>query len=397
MSVSSARTILSSALGAALLLPAGLAAQSAATLGAATRVWSLAGRDQAASLWFNGRLALEGRAWTLDFRSAGAMERGRLGNETVFVGRLTPELASRTRLVLGLDGIVDQPAGLDGTGVAEGRFGLRQAIGGFQLEAGAKAVAWQSRGRRYFGGGYAATTLSLKGLTLSGEISRLQTTAGDLSAVDPSSAPGPLTQSTDTSTFAGASSKKPCGSTLHAAVGLAWRAGPIAARGRLIQRTQVLQGEGTGWEAAVAVDAMPGLRVHASLGQAPLASGMFLPYRRQVALGFELVQKLGGSTANGLDALPAGMAFDFTTSEDGSLISVSHPTADLVEVNGDFTDWQPRALIRVGPGRFQTRVVIPVGVHHLNVHMTAAPGRSRPDPASSDDGFGGRTGILIVR
>lgn len=396
MSVFPARAILSSALGAALLLPAGLAAQSAATLGAATRVWSLAGRDQTASLWFNGRLALEGRAWQLDFRSAGAMERGRLGNETVFLGRLTPALASRTRLVLGIDGILDQPAGLDGTGVAEGRFGLRQAIGGFQLEAGAKAVAWQSRGRRYFGGGYAATTLSLKGLTLSGEISRLQTTAGDLSAVDPSSAPGPLTQGADTSTFAGASASA-VRTYLHAAVGLAWRAGPIAARGRLIQRTQVLQGEGTGWEAAVAVDAMPGLRVHASLGQAPLASGMFLPYRRQVALGFELVQKLGGNAANGLDALPAGMAFDFTTSEDGSLISVSHPTADLVEVNGDFTDWQPRALIRVGPGRFQTRVVIPVGVHHLNVRYDGGPWQVPPGLASSDDGFGGRTGIVIVR
>lgn len=396
MSVSPARTILASALGAALLLPTGLAAQSAAALGAATRVWSFPGRDQTASLWFNGQLALEGREWRLDFRSAGAVERGRLGNETVFVGRLTPALASRTRLVLGLDGIVDQPAGLDGSGVAEGRFGLRQAVGGFQLEAGAKAVAWQSRGRRYFGGGYAATTLSLKGLTLSGEISRLQTTAGDLSAVDPSLAPGPLTQGADTSTFA-ASSSNSVRTYLHAAIGLAWRAGPIAARGRLIQRTQVLQGEGTGWEAAVAVDAMPGLRVHASLGQAPLASGMFLPYRRQVALGFELVQKLGGNPANGLDPLPAGMAFDFTTSEDGSLISVSHPTADLVEVNGDFTDWQPRALIRVGPGRFQTRVVLPVGVHHLNVRYDGGPWQVPPGLASSDDGFGGRTGILIVR
>ncbi|MGE0552617.1 MAG: glycogen-binding domain-containing protein [Gemmatimonadales bacterium] len=397
MSVSPVRPILNSALAAALLVPTGLAAQSAAALGAATRVGSLAGRDQTASLWFNGALALEGREWKLDFRSAGAMERGRLGTETVLLGRLTPALADRTRLVLGLDGIVDQPAGLDGSGVAEGRLGLRQALGGFQLEAGAKAVAWQSRGRRYFGGGYAATSLSLKGLTLSGEISRLQTTAGDLSAVDPSSAPGPLTQGADTSTFASASSSS-VRTYLHAAIGLAWRAGPIAARGRLIQRTQVLQGEGTGWEAAVAVDAMPGVRVHASLGQAPLASGMFLPYRRQVALGFELVQKLGGTPANGLDASPgSGMAFDFTTSDDGSLISVSHPTADLVEVNGDFSDWQPRALIRVGPGRFQTRIVLPVGVHHLNIRYDGGPWQVPPGLASSDDGFGGRAGILIVR
>jgi len=389
------RSALFTTLAGMAALPSVLPAQSAAALGAATRVWSCPGREQTASLWFNGELALQGRDWKLDFRSAGALERGRLGTQTALLGRLTPALTGKTRLVLGLDGVVDQPAGLDGAGVAEGRFGLRQALGSFQLEAGAKAVAWQSRGRRYFGGGYAATTLSLKGLTLSGEISRLQATAGDLSAVDPNASPGSLTAGADTSVFAPSSSNS-VRTYLHASVGLAWRYGPLAARGRVIRRTQVLQAEGMGWEAAIAVDAMPGLRIHAALGQAPLASGMFLPYRRQVALGFELLQKLGNRGNEFDEGLPSGMAFDVTSLADGTVISVSHPTATLIEVNGDFTDWRPRALIRIAPGRFQTRVVIPVGVHHLNVRYDGGPWQVPPGLASSDDGFGGRTGILIV-
>lgn len=79
----------------------------------------------------------------------------------------------------------------------------------------------------------------------------------------------------------------------------------------------------------------------------------------------------------------------------GGVLRFELPSAQRVEIAGDWTGWEPVPLQRESGGRWILRVNLPAGVHRFNLivdgEWTVPPGVS-----SVPDGFGGRTGLLIV-
>ncbi len=79
----------------------------------------------------------------------------------------------------------------------------------------------------------------------------------------------------------------------------------------------------------------------------------------------------------------------------GGLLRFELPAAQRVEIAGDWTGWEPVPLQRESGGRWILRVTLPAGVHRFNLivdgEWTVPAGVT-----SVPDGYGGRTGLLIV-
>jgi hypothetical protein len=67
-----------------------------------------------------------------------------------------------------------------------------------------------------------------------------------------------------------------------------------------------------------------------------------------------------------------------------------------VEVAGDFTDWQPVSLRRVGEVMWESVLRIPSGVHRVNVRIDGEAWRVPAGTARAADEFGGEVGIVAV-
>lgn len=78
-------------------------------------------------------------------------------------------------------------------------------------------------------------------------------------------------------------------------------------------------------------------------------------------------------------------------------IRVYAPGARTVELMGDFTDWQPVALMRGDVGAWETRLPLAAGVHRVNVRIDGGgwivPAGARPESSE----FGGQVGVVVVR
>jgi hypothetical protein len=71
-------------------------------------------------------------------------------------------------------------------------------------------------------------------------------------------------------------------------------------------------------------------------------------------------------------------------------------TVRRVEVMGDFTDWRPVDMQLMGPGRWQLRLPILPGLHHLNVRYDGGPWQPPPGTGVVADEFDQLTGVLVV-
>jgi hypothetical protein len=78
-------------------------------------------------------------------------------------------------------------------------------------------------------------------------------------------------------------------------------------------------------------------------------------------------------------------------------LAIVGPAADRAEVMGDFTDWQPRPLVRAGERRWALDTALSPGVHQLNVRFDGGEWVVPAGTVAVDDGFGGEVGIFVVR
>jgi len=63
---------------------------------------------------------------------------------------------------------------------------------------------------------------------------------------------------------------------------------------------------------------------------------------------------------------------------------------------GDFTAWQPSALVLDAGGWWSATLSIPAGVHRMNIRIDGGPWVVPPGVTSVDDEFSGVVGILAV-
>src|SRR5207237_2776491 len=78
------------------------------------------------------------------------------------------------------------------------------------------------------------------------------------------------------------------------------------------------------------------------------------------------------------------------------LVLYTANTAADVELAGDFTDWQPRPLRRIGNGVWETVLPIPSGMHRLNVRIDRGAWIVPVGLTRAGDDFGDEVGIVAV-
>ena len=94
---------------------------------------------------------------------------------------------------------------------------------------------------------------------------------------------------------------------------------------------------------------------------------------------------------------PGAPGLAFERLDNGSArITLGGLDAAAVELMGDFTGWEPIALVRSGQREWTATVPIPAGIHRVNLRVDGGQWIVPPGLPSSTDEFGGAAGILIV-
>jgi hypothetical protein len=93
---------------------------------------------------------------------------------------------------------------------------------------------------------------------------------------------------------------------------------------------------------------------------------------------------------------PAGRIEVLSQGDRAVRFVVRAPDAGLVEIAGDFTDWQPMALDRGSTGVWEVVVRIPKGIHRIAVRVDGGPWIAPAGARRAEDDYGGEVGIFVV-
>ncbi len=105
---------------------------------------------------------------------------------------------------------------------------------------------------------------------------------------------------------------------------------------------------------------------------------------------------LGGAARSRAVARPFTVETESTTSELRAIRLVLSG-ASTVELMADFTNWLPVTLTSDGANVWSLRVVIPPGVHRVNVRANGGRWVAPPGLTVVRDEFGGEVGLLVVQ
>lgn len=80
----------------------------------------------------------------------------------------------------------------------------------------------------------------------------------------------------------------------------------------------------------------------------------------------------------------------------GREIRIQVAGASRVELAGDFTDWQPRTMVRLHEDTWTLQVPLAPGIHRLNVRVDGGRWIVPAGLTSIEDEFGSRVGLLVI-
>jgi len=144
----------------------------------------------------------------------------------------------------------------------------------------------------------------------------------------------------------------------------------------------------TAYGVGVRVGVMRATEVHASLRQEPVDPLYFGTPRR--TWGIQVSRAIGRrAAAPGPGPLPELVPGEAVF----RLPRGDYPQAPAVL--GDFNDWQPVPM-RAAGGHWEARVRVPPGVHHYAFRLADGTVHVPAGVASVDDGFGGRSAVLVM-
>jgi len=91
------------------------------------------------------------------------------------------------------------------------------------------------------------------------------------------------------------------------------------------------------------------------------------------------------------------VAFDVqTTSGDQRTFRVDAPSARSVELNADFTHWQPVRLARDNGGQWSITLPVARGTYQMNIRLDGGAWIAPPGLLTSTDEFGGLVGLVTI-
>lgn len=143
-------------------------------------------------------------------------------------------------------------------------------------------------------------------------------------------------------------------------------------------------------------------------GNYPVDPTQGFPGGRFVSLSLRLAQgrrhSQQASEQSGPEFPPADLAtrapgvsrFIVTRVEDAVTLRVNAPSARLVEISGDFTNWVPARLAPAGEGWWSITIPIKNGKYQMNVRVNGGQWLVPPGLLSIADEFGGTVGLLVI-
>lgn len=288
--------------------------------------------------------------------------------------------------------VADRPAGVVSAAESWWRLGAERRVGAARVVAGSAGVV-SIPGQDLSLGSFASARIAVGRLELIGEVGQLLSMSGSPALGSRLGA--------DTGVRTGRGVR----SLLHGQLVGNFQRDRLHLGARLLRRTRVTPYDGLGWEASVGVEVMAGAMVRLAVGRAPIGPSVYLPFRRAATIGIEVVPRRPRRAPDvtpardRLAAEPAeDAAFDWVVeaAPDTVLFRVRHPGAALVEIAGDFTDWRPVGLRRVGNGVWEVRLPVPSGLHLMSLRIDGGPFEAPPGLEAAADGFGGRAGVVVV-
>ncbi len=94
---------------------------------------------------------------------------------------------------------------------------------------------------------------------------------------------------------------------------------------------------------------------------------------------------------------PASARLEIAPAGPGRRIRVQAPGARVVELMGDFTDWETVPLVEVAPGVWEVVLPISPGVHRLNLRVDGGSWLAPAGTRAEANEFGGVVGVVVVR
>ena len=157
---------------------------------------------------------------------------------------------------------------------------------------------------------------------------------------------------------------------------------------------------------SAAVWVMPWLALTASGGSYPLDLTQGFPGGRYGSVGLRLTSRSrtaspewegrhGRELSNPAEFGIAGFEVRAGTTGIG-IVRVRAPGARLVELSGDFTNWEPVSLTAAGDGWWTARLTIPRGTHQVSVRRDGGRWLVPPGLIGIRDEFGGEAGVLVI-
>jgi hypothetical protein len=193
-----------------------------------------------------------------------------------------------------------------------------------------------------------------------------------------------------------------------------WRAARFQVEGLLGARASVARGgggEGVYGEASTRIRLFGPLQFLLSGGRYPSDPVRGTLAGRFGCIGFRLAARPGRRRPSAalVDLLrrepratetvppPGAPELIIGTEADGlRVVRIRVDDAQLVEINADFTDWEPLALRRVGERDWEVTLPVASGAHRVNVRVDRGAWIVPRGTRVERDEYGGEVGVLVV-
>jgi hypothetical protein len=152
-------------------------------------------------------------------------------------------------------------------------------------------------------------------------------------------------------------------------------------------------------QSSLEVAVRPRLAAFATFGEpAPRWLALDPGLGRRASVGLKLTSTANAAAEEDRRARSRARTFDLRPLGGGwYVIAIHAESAGTVEVMGDFSAWQPRALLHVHRSRWGARVRLEPGVHQIQVRVDGGPWAPPDGLSTSDDGFSGVVGVFVAR
>lgn len=175
----------------------------------------------------------------------------------------------------------------------------------------------------------------------------------------------------------------------------AWARGPVALQARVGRRLGFDRQSRSWWGVGGAFRLTPTVALTFNSSRTTADPLLHLRSEQSTTVGLRLAPPVHASRFQG-DVPSSGIAIDRLPSGVFHLVFTLPNAEQSAAITGDLTGWKTTALLHRSDGRWEVLLPAPPGVYRINLRHDAGPWQAPPGLPATDDGFGGRVGLLVL-